>query len=103
MELTAAGHQFHRHASNLVRVWQQAKQELILPDDLNEVLTIGSQYSLWDELIARWLPWMRINLPTLAVRAEIATPTALTQRMQEGLLDWAVMYMSQNRVDLVID
>lgn len=102
-ELTAAGHQFHRHASNLVRIWQQAKQELVLPVNLHDVLTIGAQYSLWDELIAQWLPWMRANIPTTAVRAEIAMPTALTQRLQEGLLDLAVMYMPQNRADLVID
>lgn len=102
-ELTAAGHQFHRHASNLVRVWQQAKQELVLPENLSEVLTIGSQYSLWDELIAQWLPWIRLNLPNIAVRTEIAQPVTLTQLLQEGYLDLAVMYMPQNRADLVVE
>lgn len=102
-ELTAAGHQFHRHASNLVRVWQQAKQELVLPDNLNEVMSIGTQYSLWDELIAQWLPWMRESNSQIAVRTEIAVPETLTQWLQEGFLDMAVMYMPQNRADLIID
>lgn len=102
-ELTAAGHQFHRHAANLVRVWQQAKQEMVLPKNLTDVLSIGSQFTLWDELIGQWLPWMRANLPNIAVRTEIATPAALTQHLQQGLLDLAVMYMPQNRADLIID
>ncbi|MCW8916780.1 MAG: LysR family transcriptional regulator [Magnetovibrio sp.] len=102
-ELTAAGHQFHRHASNLVRVWQQAKQELVLPDGLKEVMSIGTQYTLWDELIAQWLPWMRQDNSEVAVRAEIAVPETLTQWLQEGFLDMAVMYMPQNRADLIID
>lgn len=102
-ELTAAGRQFHRHAANLMRIWQQARQELVLPDNLHEVYTIGGQYSLWNEVLAQWLPWMRAHLPDIAVRAEIATPEALTQQVQEGVLDLAVMYMPQNRSGLVIE
>ena len=102
-ELTVAGRQFHRHAANLVRIWQQARQELVLPEHLHEVLSIGGQYSLWDALLAEWLPWMRRNAPQVAVRAVIGTPETLIRKLQEGELDIAVTYMPQTRAGLVID
>lgn len=102
-ELTAAGRNFHRHATNLMRVWQQARQELLLPENLSTVLSIGGQYSLWDELLIAWLPWMRRHLPDVAVRAEIAFPDEQMRKLQEGALDIGVMYMPQTRAGLVIE
>ncbi|MBF0249649.1 MAG: LysR family transcriptional regulator [Alphaproteobacteria bacterium] len=102
-ELSHAGRHFHRHAANLVRIWGQARQELTLPENLSAVLRMGGQYSLWDELIQQWLPWMRKTLPGVAVHVEIAAPDAITRQLQEGLLNLAVMYMPQSRSNLVID
>lgn len=102
-DLTVAGRQFHRHAINLVRVWQQARQELLLPESLHEVLSIGAQISLWDELLARWLPWMRKNIPDVALHAEFGFPEALMQQLQEGALDIAVMYTPQTRAGFAIE
>jgi DNA-binding transcriptional LysR family regulator len=102
-ELTSAGRQFHRHAINLVRVWQQARQELLLPENLHDVLSIGTQISLWDELLARWLPWMRKNIPDVALRVEFGFPEVLMRQLQEGVLDVVVMYTPQTRSGLAIE
>lgn len=102
-ELTAAGRQFHNHAANLVRVWQQARQELALPESPSEVLSIGGQYSLWDEMLSAWLPWLRHHLPEVAVRTIIGSPGTLIRKLREGELDIGIMYMPQTRAGLVID
>jgi DNA-binding transcriptional LysR family regulator len=102
-ELTDAGRQFYRHASNLVRVWQQARQELFLPDHIRDLLVVGTQYSLWDELIGPWLQLARNANPSVALRVEIGNPPELTQQLKDGTLDFAVMFMPQNRADLVIE
>ena len=102
-EPTAAGLRFHHHATSLVRVWMHARQELVLPEPLEEVLTVGGQFTLWDQLLSAWLPWMRRNLPAVAIRAEFGFPDILMQRLVEGTLDIGVMYAPQNRSGFMID
>ena len=102
-QLTAAGQQFRRYATTLVRAWQQARQDVALPPGFQAVLGIGGQYSLWDRLLIPWLPWMRKAVPDVAVRAEVGTPEALMRQLGEGLLDIAVMYAPQSRTGFVIE
>jgi len=102
-ELTVAGQRFYGHATHLLRVWQQARHDLVLPETLHDVLTIGGQFTLWDELLLSWLPWMRTNMSDVALRAEVGFPQDLIRNLQEGLLDIGVMYMPQARGGLVIE
>lgn len=99
---TAAGHQFNRHAGALVRIWQQARHELSLPEDMTQVLTIGAQVSLWDRLLGDWIGEIRINHPRMAVRAELATAPVLMRQVIDGLLDIAVVYTPQSGPGLVV-
>lgn len=102
-QLTAAGIQFRRYASTLVRAWQQARQEVALPPGFQAVLGIGGQYSLWDRLLIKWLPWIRNAMPDVAVRAEVGTPDNLIRQLSEGLLDIAAMYAPTSRTGFVIE
>ena len=103
-ELTPAGRQFHRHATNLVRIWKEASQELALPEHLHGVLSIGcQQYALWGALLSEWLPWLRTDMPHVAVRATLGTAETIIHQLLEGGLDIAIMYMPQTRTGLVID
>lgn len=102
-EPTAAGRRFHHHATALMRIWLHARQELVLPEPLEEVLTVGGQFTLWDDLLAAWLPWMRRNLPAVAIRAELGLPDTLMQRLVDGTLDIGIMYAPQNRAGFIID
>ncbi|MBF0391738.1 MAG: LysR family transcriptional regulator [Alphaproteobacteria bacterium] len=102
-ELTAAGTQFRRYASSLVRVWQQARQELALPEGFSTVITVGGQVSLWDRLLLKWLPWMRKEMPDVAIRAEVGQPDSLMRQLAEGLIDVGVMYSPQSRPGLVVE
>lgn len=102
-QLTAAGQQFRRYATTLVRAWQQARQDVALPPGFQAVLGVGGQYSLWDRLLIKWLPWIRKAMPDVAVRAEVGSPELLIRQLGEGLLDIAVMYAPQSRTGFVIE
>jgi DNA-binding transcriptional LysR family regulator len=95
--LTAAGVQFHRHALTLVRVWEQARLEVSLPPGYEAALTVGGQFSLWDEFLIGWLSAMRRNAPHIAVRAQFGFSSALMQRLIDGSLDIGVMYTPESR------
>ena len=95
--LTAAGAQFHRHALTLVRVWEQARLEVSLPPGYEAALTMGGQFSLWDEFLLGWLSSMRRNAPHIAVRAQFGFSRVLMQRLIDGSLDIGVMYTPESR------
>lgn len=102
-ELTAAGMQFRRYATTLVRVWEQARQEIALPPGFRTVLNVGGQFSLWDRLLVQWIPWMRTALPDVALRAEVGASDGLMRQLAEGILDIGVMYSPQSRPGLHIE
>lgn len=99
--LTAAGMHFEKYARTILRAWQQARHEAALPEDLNGTISVGAEFSLWDSLLLKWIPWIRVSVPDLAIRAESAPMDNLIRRLGEGLLDLAATYTMQNRSGLV--
>lgn len=96
-ELTSAGHKFHRYARSMVRVWEDARLQVALPEGYTEALVIGGQYSLWNRLLLRWVAELRSALPRVAVRGEIGMPDELMRELGEGVLDLAVLYDPTHR------
>ena len=90
--LTAAGNQFQKHALAMVRVWQRAQLEVGLSAQHRDHLAVGAGPSLWDGFLLKWVSWLRLNIPDIAVSASAASTADLTQRLVEGTLDLAVMY-----------
>jgi LysR family transcriptional regulator, flagellar master operon regulator len=90
--LAAAGEQFQRHALTLVRVWQRAQLEVGLSAQHRDHLAVGATASLWDGFLLKWVSWLRLNIPDIAVSATATAPADLTQRLVEGTLDLALMY-----------
>ncbi len=91
-KLTPAGEQFLRFATTMVQVWDRARQAVALPPGRDTVVTIGAELSLWSPLLRHWLIWMRRECPDIAVRTVIDTSERLTEKVQEGSLDVAVIY-----------
>ncbi len=102
-QLTAAGIQFRRYATTMVRTWEQARQELALPPGFRTVLTVGGQLSLWDRLLVQWIPWMRTAMPDVALKAEVGLSDGLMRHLIEGLLDLGIMYSPLSRPGLHIE
>ncbi|WP_417667967.1 LysR family transcriptional regulator [Roseibium sp.] len=101
--LTPAGEQFERFARSFLRVWEEARYQVTIPEGFTETLIIGSQYSLWPNFGLRWLRLLERMLPETAFRAEIGMPDRLTRMMLEGLVDIALMYTPQIRPGLGIE
>ncbi len=96
-QLTPAGAQFHKHALAMVRVWEQARLEVALPEGYRAALTVGGQYSLWDGFLLDWLARMREQAPDIAIRTQTGFSNALMQHLIEGTIDIGVMYTPQSR------
>jgi DNA-binding transcriptional LysR family regulator len=99
--LTSAGERFVRHATNLVQIWERARQQVALPPGRNDGISVGGELSLWHPLLADWLIWMHRTCPEIALRAAVDVPTRLLDSVQDGSLDLAVLYNPPQRPDLV--
>lgn len=102
-QLTPAGQQFRRYALNLQRLWQRAEQEVALPKAYRASIGLGSQFSLWEHLILRWIPWFRQAAPDVAVRVEADYSTSLMRQLADGVLDIGVMYTPRPIPGLVVE
>ncbi len=101
--LTPAGHQFQRYAQSLLQVWEEAKQQVAVPEGYKDVIVIAGEHSLWNRLLVHWLPLMANNMPDTAFRAEVARYDRITRQMIEGTVDIAVMYTPQVRPGLCVE
>lgn len=101
--LTAAGERFLRHATTLVQTWENARQQIALPPGRAEGVSVGSELSLWDPLLADWLVWMRRERPDIAVRADVNSPSSLLDRLQDGSLDIGVLHNPPQQRELVVE
>jgi len=101
--LTPAGKRFQKHAVNLMRTLEQARQDVGIPTGYRAALTIGGRIGVWEELLIRALPVIRNTLPDLALRAEIGFEDDLMQGLLEGRIDIGLMYTPQSRPGLVVE
>ncbi len=103
IELTPAGLRFERHARLLAKIWEEAKYDVSLPSDYEDLLSIGCQYSLWPKLGGRWLRRLEVAEPKVAFRVETARPEHLMHLLIQGVIDIGILYTPQMRPGLGID
>ncbi|MGB5556441.1 MAG: LysR family transcriptional regulator [Paracoccaceae bacterium] len=101
-ELTAAGREFERYALGIIKIWEEARQQVAIPEGFTKSLTIGAQYSLWPRLGFRMIDALRANMPELNLRAELGMPDRLTRFLIEGVVQLAFMYTPQLRPGLSV-
>jgi DNA-binding transcriptional LysR family regulator len=99
-ELTPAGREFERYALSLLKIWEEARQQIGVPEGFTQSLTLGAQYSLWPRLGFRWIDGLRAAAPTLSLRAELGMPDRLTRFLVEGVVQGALVYTPQLRPGL---
>ncbi|MEX3016880.1 LysR family transcriptional regulator [Gymnodinialimonas hymeniacidonis] len=102
-ELTAAGREFERYALSMLKLWEEARQQVAIPEGFTESLSIGAQYSLWPRLGFRWLDQLRVERPHLNLRAELGMPDRLTRFLVEGVIQAALTYTPQIRPGLSVE
>ncbi len=101
--LTPAGERFQKHAVNLMRTVQQAREDVGTPTGFRASLTIGARLGIWDGLLVQSLAGIRSALPDVAIRAEIGLEEDLMQGLVEGRVDIGIMYTPQHRPGLNVD
>lgn len=101
--LTLAGRRFYDHAKRLVRVAEQARQEIALPSRYAATLRVGARIALWENLLPAWVGWLRRNAPDLALHAEIGFEEDLMQELIGGGMDLALMYTPSHQPGLVVE
>lgn len=100
-ELTSAGREFERYAQSLIKIWEEARQQIGVPEGYTKSLCMGAEYSLWPRLGFRWIDLMQTRMPTLNIRAELGMPDRLTRFLVEGIVQIGLMYTPQLRPGLV--
>ena len=101
--LTLAGVQFKPFAEKLLHTWEQARQEVSLPPEFRTRLSIGVQFTLWERLMVKWLPWVRTAVPDYALHIDVGSSESLMHQVIDGLLDLIITYTPQNRTGLVVE
>ena len=102
-ELTPAGREFERYALSMIRVWEEARQQVAIPEGFTRSISIGAQYSLWPRLGFRWIDQMQSAMPDLNIRAELGMPDRLTRFLIEGITQIGLLYTPQLRPGLSAD
>ncbi|MEM7710090.1 MAG: LysR family transcriptional regulator [Pseudomonadota bacterium] len=102
-ELTPAGRGFERYALSLIKIWEEARQQVAIPEGYSESLSIGAQYSLWPRLGFRWIDHLRQTRPQLNLRAELGMPDRLIRFLIEGIIQAGLLYTPQLRPGLSVE
>ena len=84
----------------MIRIWEEARQQVAIPEGFTRSLTIGAQYSLWPRLGFRWLDRLERAAPDLNIRTELGMPDRLMRFLIEGVMHVGLMYMPQLRPGL---
>ncbi|MDH5275746.1 MAG: LysR family transcriptional regulator, partial [Gammaproteobacteria bacterium] len=91
------GRQFYRYARSLLRVWEEARHQVAVPESFTDTLAVAGQYSLWDGYLFDWLPRCRAKLPTTAFRVSAGMPNRLMGELLEGIHDLIIIHAPQLR------
>lgn len=102
-ELTSAGKEFERFAFGHIKLWEEAKQQIAIPEGFTKSYVIGAEHSLWPRMGFRWIDRIRRKLPDLSIRAEVGVPSALTRFLIEGVVQSILIYTPQLRPGLQLE
>ncbi|MGB3246213.1 MAG: LysR family transcriptional regulator [Sulfitobacter sp.] len=101
--LTPEGKQFERYALSLLKIWEEARQQIAIPEGYSRAISIGAQYSLWPRMGFRWIDAMQAKMPELSIHAELGMTDRITRYLVEGVVQAALLYTPQLRPGLVVE
>lgn len=101
--LTPAGAQFERYALSLLKIWEEARQQIAIPEGYKRAISIGAQYSLWPRLGFRWVDAMQAAMPDLSFHTEVGMTDRITRFLIEGVVHAALLYTPQLRPGLIVE
>lgn len=100
--LTPAGRQIERFAISSLRIWEEARHLVAVPETYERTLLIGANPSLLPRMAMRLVSRLESRLPTTAFKIDTGRPERLVQMMMEGSLDLAITYRPELRPGLQV-
>lgn len=92
VSLTPAGVRFLAHAEKLMKSWNRACHEVMLPEQVELSLSVGATDTIWSVFLTDWMVDIQKQQPDLALWAELHTAKTLLPSLMDGMLDIAVMF-----------
>lgn len=92
VSLTPAGIRFLTHAEKLMKSWNRACHEVMLPEQVELSLSVGATDTIWSVFLTDWMVDIQKQQPDLAIWAELHTAKTLLPSLMDGMLDIAVMF-----------
>lgn len=93
--LTEAGRRFLTYANSINRLWLQGRQEAAQEAGIASQISAGVHICLWKRLSLPWMESVRALKPAIRVRLETAYSEYLSKYVEDGTLDFAVVYTPQ--------
>lgn len=101
--MTPAGRQFERFAVAMMRIWEEARHQVAVPEGFRKTLMIGASPSLLPRLALRLVSRLELKLKDVAFRVESGQPDRLIRMLIEGVLDIAITYTPELRPGLEVE
>lgn len=102
VSLTPAGRQLERFAISSLRIWEEARHLVAVPETYERTLLIGASPSLLPRMAMRLVSRLEGRLPRTAFKVETGSPERLVQMLMEGSLDVAITYRPELRPGLLV-
>ena len=90
--LTASGYKFMRYAEIMTGIWQQARQEISLPEGVDAMCNIGCHMDLWDGIGRALFNEVQEGSKTTAMSIWPGEQGELDRWLGTGLVDAALSY-----------
>ena len=100
--LTPAGRQIERFAVASLRIWEEARHLVAVPETFERTFLIGASPSLLPRMAMRLVSRLEAKLPHTAFKVDTGRPERLIQMMLEGSLDLAITYRPELRPGLQV-
>ena len=101
--LTPAGRQFLQHATSITRTWEQARQDIAVPEGYEHLLRLTAPAYMWDPIVTPWIKWMRERRPNVALRLDGSFSDAAVDHLADGLLDICIVYLPRSHPGIAFE
>ncbi len=100
IEPTSAAHRFYKYADMVVSNWDQAKQVVALPDDVEQSISLACLADIWHLFLNNWVSDTQLNNPELAFNLMINQAANITELVINGALDLGLVFEPMNLPNL---
>jgi len=92
IQLTPAGQKLLRHAESMVNLWNRARQQVIIPDDIEVSLAVAGVPSLWDIFLQAWFEDVCRSKENIMLQVDVRDTEVQIRMLCDGTLDLGFMF-----------